>query len=323
MRAVLPPRPGTQTPILGSLPDPEPGPGEVLVEVRAAGLNRADLLQLRGLYPPPPGESEVPGLELAGVVREVGAGIEGWRSGDRVMALTVGGAHAELAAVPAGQLMSLPENLSFAEGAAIPEAGLTAWTNLVAEGGLAAGETVLVTGANGGVGRTAVQLAHALGARVLAAGRDRERLEPLRGLGADELLILGDRLPHAVRDATGGRGADLALDLVGGEHLPRCLAALADRGRCVLVGLMAGPRAELDLADLLRRRLRLVGSVLRARPREEKKKLVAAFAAFALPRYADGRLLPQLDRVFPFDEIGKAYGRLDEGGVEGKLLVEM
>jgi len=322
MRAVLPPGPGVSEPTLGDLPDPVPAEGEVLVEVRAAGLNRADLLQLRGLYPPPPGESEVPGLELAGLVREVGEGVEGWQAGDRVMALTAGGAHAELAAVPAGQLMSLPESLSFAEGAAIPEAGLTAWTNLVAEGGLAAGETVLVTGANGGVGRSVVQLASALGARVLAAGRDMGRLAPLRDLGAGELLLLDDRLPEAVRAGTGGRGADLALDLVGGEHLPRCLAALADRGRCVLVGLMAGPRAELDLADLLRRRLRLIGSVLRARPRAEKAKLVTAFTEFALPRYADGRLVPQLDRTFPFDDVAAAYAHLAAGGVEGKVVVE-
>ena len=323
MRAVLPPRPGASEPILGSLPDPEAGPGEVLVDVRAAGLNRADLLQLRGRYPPPPGESEVPGLELAGVIRGVGEGVAGWRAGDRVMALTAGGAHAELAAVPAGQLMALPGSLSFAEGAAIPEAGLTAWTNLVAEGGLAAGEAVLVTGGNGGVGRTGVQLAHALGASVLAAGRDLDRLAPLRSLGADDLLLLDERLPDRVREVTAGRGADLALDLVGGEHLPRCLAALADRGRCVLVGLMAGPRAELDLADLLRRRLRLIGSVLRARPRAEKARLVAAFAAFALPRYADGRLLPQLDRTFPFGEIAAAYAHLASGGVEGKVVVEI
>jgi len=323
MRAVLPPSPGVSEPTLGELPDPQPATGEVLVQVRAAGLNRADLLQLRGLYPPPPGESEVPGLELAGVVREVGEGVEGWKAGDRVMALTAGGAHAELAAVPAGQLMLLPQNLSFADGAAIPEAGLTAWTNLVAEGGLAAGETVLVTGANGGVGRTVVQLAHALAARVLAAGRDPGRLAPLRALGADELVLLGADLPDAVREATGGRGADLALDLVGGEHLPRCLAALADCGRCVLVGLMAGPRAELDLADLLRRRLRLLGSVLRARPGEEKARLVAAFAVFALPRYADGRLTPQIDRTFSFGEIAAAYAHLALGGVEGKVVVEM
>jgi NADPH:quinone reductase-like Zn-dependent oxidoreductase len=177
MLAVLPTSdPPDPLPRLGELPDPEPGLGEVLVAVRAAGLNRADLLQLRGLYPPPPGESAVPGLELAGEVVAVGEGVEGWAPGRRVMALVAGGGQGELAAVPGGQLMARPDGLSFAEGAAIPEAGLTAWTNLVVEGGLAAGETVVISGANGGVGTFTVQLAAALGARVLAAGRDLTRL---------------------------------------------------------------------------------------------------------------------------------------------------
>ena len=293
------------------------------MEVRAAGLNHADLMQLRGAYPPPPGESEIPGLELAGVVREVGEGVEGFTAGDRVMALVAGGAHAELAAVPAGQLMPLPENLSFVEGAAIPEAGLTAWTNLVHEGGLQAGETVVVTGATGGMGRTMVQLGHEIGARVIAAGRDRERLEPLLDLGADAVVTLGEGFADRVRDANDGRGADLALELVGGEHLPRSLAALAREGRCVLVGLLAGRVAEIDLRSLLSRRLRLIGSVLRARSREEKAELVAAFAAFALPRLADGRLRPQVDRVVPFEEVADAYATLSEGGLGGKVILEM
>jgi len=328
MRAVLPYDPETRSespPHLGELPDPRPGVGEVLVEVRAAGLNHADLLQMRGFYPPPPGESEVPGLELAGVVREVGEGVAGgetaWAPGRRVMALTAGGAHGELAAVPAGQLMPLPDGWSFVDGAAVPEAGLTAWTNLVAEGGLEAGETVVVTGATGGMGRTFVQLAHELRAKVIAAGRDRHRLRPLRDLGADALVELGDEFPAAVRAANGGRGADLVIELVGGDHLPRSLAALDRRGRCVLVGLLAGRRAELDLGDVLSRRLRLQGSVLRARSRDEKATLIAAFTAFALPRYADGRMRPQVDRTYPFEEVAEAYAALGEGGVEGKIVL--
>ena len=301
-------------PVLADLPDPRPAAGEVLVAVRAAGINHADLLQLRGHYPPPPGESPVPGLELAGVVREVGEGVDGWRPGDRVMALVAGGAHAELAAVPAGQLMPLPDGMDFVDAAAIPEAGLTAWTNLVAEGGLTAGETVVVTGASGGMGRTMVQLARELGARVIAAGRDVERLEPLRALGADALVALGEGFAERVREANGGRGADLVLELVGGEHLPRSLAALDRRGRCVLVGLLAGRRAELDLGDLLSRRLRLVGSVLRARSREEKAELVAAFqrlrrpALRRRPAHRPGR--PRL----PFAAIADAYAALAAAG---------
>lgn len=329
MRAVLPivldtvpstTDPPDPRPRLGELPDPVPGPGEVLVAVKAAGLNRADLMQLRGNYPPPPGESEVPGLECAGEVVALGDGAGEWAPGQRVMALVAGGGQGSLAAVPAGQLMALPDALSFAEGAAIPEAGLTAWTNLVAEGGLRDGETVLISGANGGVGSFAVQLAAALGARVLAAGRDLGRLEPLRELGADELLLLDDDLPARAREATGGRGADLALDLVAGEHLPRMLGALAPRGRLILVGLTAGHRAEIDLSVVLRHRLRLVGSVLRPRPRPEKAALVAAFADFALPRLAAGELRAVIDRVFPFERAVEAYAALEEGGVNGKII---
>jgi putative PIG3 family NAD(P)H quinone oxidoreductase len=325
MRAVLPAiDPADPRPKLGELPDPEPGPGEVRIEVRAAGLNRADLLQLRGLYPPPPGESQVPGLECAGVVAAVGEGAPArCRPGDRVMALLAGGGLGERVAAPAGQVMPLPERLSFTEGAAIPESGLTAWTNLVVEGGLAAGETVVVTGATGAVGAFAVQLARELGARVLAAGRDRGRLEPLQELGAEEVLVLGPGLADRVRARTAGRGADLVLDLVGGANVPHLLDSLAERGRLVLVGLMAGARAELDLGAILRRRLRLIGSVLRARPRAEKARLVGAFAEFALPRIADGRLRPLVARTYPFDRVAHALAALERGEAGGKIVVEM
>ncbi len=326
MRAVLPAAPhtdpgGNPEPRLGTVPEPGLGASEVLVRVRAAGLNRADLLQLRGLYPPPPGESDVPGLECSGVVVRAGDEVEGWSAGDRVMALVAGGGQAELAAVPAGQLMTLPDALSFEEGAALPEACLTAWTNLVAEGELEPGETVLVTGANGGVGTMAVQIARELGARVLAAGRSRDRLEPLAGLGADGLLIDDAGLPVAVRDRTRGRGVDLVFDLVGGDRLPDHLGALRNRGRLVLIGLIAGSRSELDLGEILRRRLTLRGSVLRSRSREEKAQLIAAFSEFAQPRLADGRIRPLIERILSFDQVEAAYRRLEEGGVTGKLIL--
>lgn len=327
MRAVLPVEPGTPpVPRLGDLPDPVPGPGEVLVAVRAAGLNHADLHQLRGAYPPPPGESAVPGLECSGTVVALGEGVAAdglFTPGARVMALVGGGAHATLAAIPVGQLMPIPENLSFVEAAAIPEAGLTAWTNLVVEGGLAAGETVLVTGATGGMGTMFVELARELGARVIAAGRSLERLEPLRALGASDILLAGDGLAERVRAATGGRGADLAVDLVGGAEIGRHLAALAPRGRLVLVGLLAGRRAEVDLGAVLSRRLRIQGSVLRARPRGEKAALTAAFSAFALSRFASGRLVPVVDRAVPFESTPGAYAALEAGGVAGKIVLEM
>jgi NADPH:quinone reductase-like Zn-dependent oxidoreductase len=257
------------------------------------------------------------------VIEEVGEGVGDWRPGDRVMALVAGGGHATRVVVPAGQLMAVPEGLELGGAAALPEAGLTAWTNLVAEGGLAAGQSVLVTGATGGMGTMAVQVAHHLGARVLAAGRDRERLEPLRKLGVDALVTAGESLTEEVRRATGGRGVDLVFDLVGGAELPRALEALAPRGRLVLVGLLAGRTATLDLGDVLRRRLRLQGSVLRARPREEKARLVAAFTAFALPLLTAGTLRPVVGRSFPFERIGEAYEALRTGGVGGKIVVEV
>ncbi len=332
MRAVFPFEPGPGdpgTPRLGDLPDPVAGPGEVLVAVAAAGINHADLLQLRGAYPPPPGESLIPGLECAGTVVALGEGIEGsawgglFAPGARVMALVAGGAHAERAAIPVGQLMPIPENLSFVEAAAIPEAGLTAWTNLVVEGGLEAGETVLVTGATGGMGTLFVALARELGARVIAAGRNRERLERLRPLGADEIVLLDGELPAKVRAATGGRGVDLVIELVGGAGINRHLALLGNRGRLVLVGLLAGRRAEVDLDVVLSRRLRIQGSVLRARSRAEKAALVAAFSAFALSRFASGRLRPVVERVLPFARAPEAYAALARGGVAGKIVLEL
>ncbi|HEY8022862.1 MAG TPA: zinc-binding dehydrogenase, partial [Thermoanaerobaculia bacterium] len=243
--------------------------------------------------------------------------------GTRVMALTAGGAHAERAAIPVGQLLPVPARLSLLEAAAIPEAGVTAWTNLVVEGGLEAGETVLVTGATGGMGTMFVQLARELGARVIAAGRDRGRLERLRPLGAAETLLDDDDLPAGVRAATGGAGVDLAIDLTGGAPIDRHLGLLKSRGRLVLVGLLAGRRAEIDLGVVLSRRLRLQGSVLRARSRAEKAALVAAFSAFAIPRFASGRLLPVVERSWPFDRAAEAYAALARGGVAGKIVLEM
>lgn len=337
MRAVVPLE--GPVPRLGELPDPVAGVGEVIVEIAASGLNHADLLQLRGQYPPPPGESEVPGLECAGTILALGEGVDpgsGWSVGDRVMALLGGGGLATRVAVPAGQLMPVPENLGFVEGAALPEAGLTAWTNLVAEGGLAAGETVVVTGATGGMGSFVIQLARELGARVIAAGRSQEKLDRLRGVlserkgGAEGIELLADLsdaadvadLAGRVRVLTGGRGADLIIDLVGGARLGDRLEALRSRGRLILLGHLAGARAEIDLAAVLSRRLRLVGSTLRPRPRAEKARLVADFAAFALPRLRDGRLRPVVGQIFPFERVAEAFAEMARGGTFGKIVLE-
>lgn len=328
MQAALPrshPSVSESTPIvLGDLPDPQPGPGEILIDIAATALNHADLLQMRGQYPVPPGESEVPGLECAGTVAELGEGVTEWCVGDRVMALLAGGGHATRVVAPSGQVMPMPGEWSFEQAAALPEAAITAWTNLVAEGELGEGETVLITGANGAMGAMMVQVAHHLGARVLAAGRDEGRLEPLRALGADALVTLGDDLSDRVRElagSVGDGGADLIIELVGGEHLPRSLAALRRRGRLVLVGLLAGSKAEIDLGDVLRRRLRIVGSVLRARSREEKARLVKGFWDRLGGKVEAGEIDPRVGPVFSLDEITDAYRALRDGGTDGKVVV--
>jgi len=303
--------------------EPTPGAGEVLVAVAAAGLNRVDLLQLRGLYPPPPGESAIPGLEAAGTITALGEGVEGWRVGDRVMALLAGGGQAEYVAVPAGQLLRVPENWSDEEAGGFPEAALTAWTNLVGEGRLREGESVLVNGATSGMGTVAVQLARQLGARVLATGREAARLERLRDLGASTLVPLADGAASAIREATDGRGVDLVFDLIGGDTISRLLPALAPRGRWILIGLMAGSRAELDLGLLLRRRLTLRGSVLRPRSRAEKADLMAGFAAFAAPRLEARQLVPVVDRVFDFDRVADAYRHLARSRPLGKVVLRI
>ncbi len=311
----------TAVPRLGELPDPRPAAGEVLVGVRATALNRADLLQIRGLYPPPPGESRVPGLECAGEIEELGPGVRGFRAGDRVMALLAGGGQAEKVAVPVGQLMPIPDGMDFEHAAVLPEVALTSWTNLVVEGRLERRQSVLITAAASGVGTFAVQLARELGARILVAGRDMERLERLRPLGAEACIPLDADLPKAVRAITDGPGVDLVIELAGGPGVAERLQALKIRGRLVLVGILAGATAELDLADVLRRRLHLVGSVLRGRSRDEKARLVADFSAFAAERLDDGRLRPVVHEVYPFEEIAEAYAQMERGGVFGKLVL--
>lgn len=310
-------------PTLADMPDPEPGADEVLVRIRATALNRADLLQMRGLYPPPPGESEIPGLECAGEIEAVAPNVDGFAVGDRVMALLAGGGHAQKVAVPVGQLMPIPEGWSFEQAAALPEVGLTSWVNLVIEGGLTSGQTVLIVAAASGVGTFAVQLASQLGAKILVAGRSLERLERLKELADVEPLVLDEDLAADARAANGGRGVDLIMDLAGGEGFGSRLAALGRQGRCVLVGILAGSTAQIDLGDVLRRRIRVQGSVLRSRSRQEKAQAVQDFFRFAGPRLGNGRLRPVIDEVLPFERIARAYDRLEKGGVWGKLVLKV
>ncbi|MEM6454445.1 MAG: NAD(P)H-quinone oxidoreductase [Acidobacteriota bacterium] len=310
--------------VLGDRPMPQPGPGEALLRIHASALNRADLLQMRGGYPPPPGESPVPGLECAGEILALGPDADpAWRVGQRVMALLAGGGHASHVAAPCGQLMPIPDALGWTQAAALPEAALTAWTNLVVEGDLRPGEHVLITAAASGIGTFATQLARELGAEVWVAGRSLVRLDALRALGASHALRLGEALPVEIRRANDGMGVDLVLDLVGGSGLAQHLAALRRGGRLVLIGLLGGARAEIDLADVLRRRLQLVGSVLRSRDRAEKAALVAGFWQRCGDALADGRLRPVIDTIYPFAQIADAFAHMREGGACGKLVIAM
>jgi putative PIG3 family NAD(P)H quinone oxidoreductase len=309
---------------LAEVPDPTPGPGEVLVRAHATAVNRADTLQRRGLYPPPPGASEIIGMEVAGEVEALGEGVEGWRPGDRVMALLSGGGYAEQVAVPAGQLMPVPAGLSWTDAAAIPEVFLTAHDNLVTRGRLAAGETVLIHGGGGGVGTAAIQLARRAGARVLVTAGSPQKLEFSRGLGADAGINHREEdFPSRVRELTGGRGADLILDVMGASYLARNLDALAPDGRLVIIGMQGGTTAEIDLNQLLRRRLTVMATTLRGRSVEQKAEIVRRFVEDALPGFEDGSLRPVVDRVLPLAEAPAAHRAMEAGENVGKLVLRV
>ncbi|MDB5065081.1 MAG: NAD(P)H-quinone oxidoreductase [Chloroflexi bacterium] len=325
MKAIVVETPGDPEVMhLAEVPDPTPGPGEVLVRAHATAVNRADTLQRRGLYPPPPGASEIIGMEVAGEVEALGEGVEGWRPGDRVMALLSGGGYAEQVAVPAGQLMPIPAALSWTDAAAIPEVFLTAHDNLVTRGRLAAGETVLIHGGGGGVGTAAIQLACRAGARVLVTAGSPQKLEFSRGLGADAGINHREEdFPSRVRELTGGRGADLILDVMGASYLARNLDALAPDGRLVIIGMQGGTTAEIDLNQLLRRRLTVMATTLRGRSVEQKAEIVRRFVEDALPGFEDGSLRPVVDRVLPLAEAPAAHRAMEAGENVGKLVLRV
>jgi len=308
----------------GETADPSPARGEVLVRVRAAALNRADLLQRRGLYPPPPGtRPDVAGLELAGEVVRVGEGSP-WRPGDRVMAIAAGEAQAELAVVHERMLVRVPDGLSLADAAALPEAGITSHDALFTLGGLRPGWTVLVHAVGSGVSTAAVQIAKASGATVIGTSRTPEKLERARALGMDHGLLVardGPRFADEVRRLTGGRGCPLILDFVGAPYASENLAALASRGTIVVIGTMGGARAEVDYALLMRSRGTIVGTTLRMRPIEEKIAATQAFARDVLPLVAAGRVRPVVDVVLPAERAREAHERMERNESFGKIVL--
>ncbi len=312
-------------------PDPVPGPGEVVIRVAAAGVNRADLLQRQGHYPPPPGASDILGLECSGVVAGLGPDVTGWQAGDRVAALLDGGGYAELVVVPAGQLLKVPDHLDLVDAAGLPEAVCTAWSNLVMVGRLTAGEVVLIHGGSGGVGSVAIQLATALGARVAATAGGPDRVQRCLELGAQIGIDhrTGD-VSARLAEATSGHGADVILDVLGAGALADNVRALATGGRLVVIGMQQGRRAELDLGLLLVKRASVHGTTLRARPPAEKASIIAEVAAHAWPllgptdedpAITGTRLRPVVHARLPLAEAGRAHDLLEAGEVFGKLVL--
>jgi tumor protein p53-inducible protein 3 len=320
MRAVIVKSPGGPEMLqVAEVPDPQRRPGDLLVRVRAAGVNRADLLQRLGRYPPPPGESEILGLEIAGEVVQSAGGFE---PGDRVMALLAGGGYAELARVPALQAMRIPDGMSFVDAAAIPEAFLTAWLNLMMLGRLTRGEVVVVHAAASGVGSAALQLCRDIASVILATASEPKHQACLE-LGATHVLArdqVASALPETVQRIA-GRGADLIFDLVGGSYLEANVAALGLQGRLCCISTMGGAKATLDMGTLLSRRLTIMGSTVRSRSPEQKAKLVADFRRNALPRFATGKLRPVVGRTIPLERAGEAHEAMARNEVVGKIVL--
>ncbi len=325
MKAVLVDESGDERSLrLGEAPDPKLAPGELRIQVAATALNRADVLQRRGLYPPPPGASPILGLECAGTVSEVAPDVEGWRVGERAMALLAGGGYAEQVAVSAGSAMRVPERLSLEEAAAVPEVFLTAFLNLFQLGGLPEGGSALVHGGGSGVGTAAIQLVKEAGARILVTAGSRDKCERCRVLGADVAVDYREEdFLEAVRAATDARGVDVVLDSIGAPYLERNLKSLAVGGRLVLIGLMGGAKAELVLGILLARRLQILGSTLRSRPPRDKAEIVAAFEARFGPALREGRIRPVVDRVLPLAQASEAHRLLEASEHFGKIVLRV
>lgn len=301
----------------------DPGPGEVLVTVAAAGLNRADLVQRRGAYPAPEGyPQDIPGLEYAGTVLRVGEGVTSFAVGDRVMGITGGGAMCTLLVAHERELLPVPTNLTLTEAAAVPEAFLTAWDALFQQASVTLGETVLVHAVASGVGLAALQLAKASGATVIGTSRTAHKLERCASFGLNHGVVTADgRFEDEVLELTGQRGVDAVIDLVGGSYLEQNLKSLALRGRVVVVGLMGGRQASMPLGLLLSRRATVVGTVMRSRPLEEKAALARSFAAKALPLFESGALTPVVDDVLPMDSVREAHERMERSETFGKLVL--
>jgi putative PIG3 family NAD(P)H quinone oxidoreductase len=304
-------------------PDPVPRPGELLIAVAAAGVNRPDVLQRRGQYPPPTGASDIPGLEVSGTVAGIGDAVRGWQIGDRACALVSGGGYATLCAAPAPQCLPIPAPLDFVGAAALPETFFTVWTNVFDRGRLRPGETALFHGGTSGIGTTAIQLAAARGARVFATAGTDEKCRACEALGAERgINYRTEDFVGVVKALTGGRGVDLILDIVGGDYVGRNISALATDGRLVQIGLLGGTSTTtIDLGEILRRRLTVTGSTLRARTVEEKGAIADALRREVWPLLEAGRVKPVIDRTFPLEDAAAAHRLMESSGHIGKIVL--
>jgi NADPH2:quinone reductase len=303
-------------------PDPEPGPGEVLIRVAAAGINRPDVLQRRGAYPPPPGASDIPGLEVAGTIASVGDEVEGWRTGDAVCALVSGGGYATMCVAPAAQCLRVPATVDLTAAAAIPETFFTLWTNVFERGRLQAGEAALFHGGTSGIGTTAIQLATARGAIVFATAGSDDKVRACETLGARRAINYRTQdFVAAIKEATGGKGVDLILDIMGGSYVNRNLAALAVEGRLVQIGLLEAETASVDLRRVLGRRLTITGSTLRPRSVEEKGQIAAALAREVWPLLEAGTVKPIVHSTFPLAEAAAAHRLMESSEHIGKIVL--
>lgn len=325
MLAVTAPTPGgPDSLILGEVPEPQVTEGDVLIDVVASGVNRADLLQRAGHYPPPPGESSILGLECSGRVVSVGDAVQQWNSGDEVCALLTGGGYAERVVVPSCQVMPVPHGVSLVEAAALPEVTCTVWSNLVMVGGLRRGESVLIHGGGSGVGTMAIQVAKQLGATVLVTCGSGRKVAACLDLGAHHAINYRELdFVDEVRRLTQGRGVDLVLDIVGAKYLRSNLRSLATGGRLVVIGLQGGTTGEIDLGRLLARRASVHGTTLRSRPAAEKCEIVKATVNELWPAISEGRIRPVIDRVIPWRSVSDAHRALENGDVIGKIVLEV
>lgn len=323
MRAVEITTPGApDVLVMGERPTPAPGPDEILILIAAAGVNRPDCLQRAGAYPPPPGASDLPGLEAAGEVAAIGANVDKWAVGDRVCALLAGGGYAEYAVTHQDHALPVPAGLSMEEAAALPETFFTVWTNVFDRGGLTAGETFLVHGGSSGIGTTAIQLASAFGARVFTTVGGEDKAQVCRDLGAEVVVNYREEdFVKVLREATGGRGVDLTLDMVGGSYIPRNVKLAADQGRIAQIAFLQGREVELNFAQVMVKRLTITGSTLRPRSVQEKAAIAERLRTHAWPLIEAGRVKPIMAETFPLAEAAKAHALMESSTHIGKIVL--